>query len=236
MLATAKCLTGIFMTTMVSKGGCMGKVGYYRCDCGGAYFSDFVYEKGRCFWCGSDVEITSACYKYGGYHFEPCGKLEKVDDVSELVLVPDEELGFFDSDWGGRKRRHLYNRIAFYASVEDSECDIFRCLENGRLYVPCEHELFRFEGYRGSLADVTYVLDRITQENGKWFAEVKKCYPGEVFVREHTGDVWGWSGMTYNSLKAMLLEYYEIQIPKVSGLKLIKRTKNRTIYCLAVPH
>lgn len=214
----------------------MEQVGYYKCDCGEEYFSDFPYEKVTCLTCGEGIDRMALCYESGGHHFEPCGKLRKVNDFSELVLVSDEELGFFDSSWGGRTVRHLYNRRAFYLQMGDSDQDIFRCLENGRLYVPCEHELFRFEGYRGSLADVTYVLDHITQENGKWFAEIKKCYAGDAFEREHTGSLWGWSGMTYNSLKAMLLEYYEIQIPKVSGLKLIKRTKNRTIYCLAVPH
>ena len=32
----------------------------------------------------------------------------------------------------------------FYAASGDSQCDIFRCIENGKLYVPCANELFRY--------------------------------------------------------------------------------------------
>lgn len=33
----------------------------------------------------------------------------------------------------------------FYSASNDSQLDIFLCKENGKLYVPCEHELFQFE-------------------------------------------------------------------------------------------
>lgn len=34
-----------------------------------------------------------------------------------------------------------------YEDQEEEHClelDLFRCVENGKLYVPCEHELFEF--------------------------------------------------------------------------------------------
>lgn len=54
-----------------------------------------------------------------------------------------------------------------------------------------------------------YILDHITQENGKWFAEIKN---EEITKREHTGNIWGWDGMSYSSLKCILEEYYNIKI------------------------
>ena len=75
-----------------------------------------------------------------------------------------------------------------------------------------------------------YTLDHITKENGKWFAEIRQHKGNGVSTREHTGNLWGWNGMTYNSLKCMLAEYYNISIPKISELKLIKKTTCRKIY------
>lgn len=77
-----------------------------------------------------------------------------------------------------------------------------------------------------------YTLDHITQENGKWFAEVRKHNANGTSVREHTGDLWGWNGMTYNSLKCMLSEHYNIEIPTIKELKLIKRTACRKMYSI----
>lgn len=72
-----------------------------------------------------------------------------------------------------------------------------------------------------------YILDHITQENGKWFAEIKN---EEITKREHTGNIWGWDGMSYSSLKCVLEEYYNIKIPTIKELTLIKKTSNRKIY------
>lgn len=75
-----------------------------------------------------------------------------------------------------------------------------------------------------------YTLDHVTQENGKWFAEIRK-YNAKGFTREHTGELWGWNGMTYSSLKCMLLEYYNIRIPDIRELQ-FKRTMCGKIYLL----
>lgn len=77
-----------------------------------------------------------------------------------------------------------------------------------------------------------YTLDHITKEDGKWFAEVRKHNANGTSVREHTGDLWGWNGMTYNSLKCMLSENYNIELPPIKELQLIKRTSCRKIYSI----
>ena len=72
-----------------------------------------------------------------------------------------------------------------------------------------------------------YRIDHITQENGRWFVEIN-----ENGIKEHSGNLWGWDGMTYNSLRAILKKYYNIVIPPIKELTLIKRTVNRKIYTL----
>jgi hypothetical protein len=69
-------------------------------------------------------------------------------------------------------------------------------------------------------------LDHITKENGKWFAEIIN----ETGTREHTGNLWGWDGMTYNSLKCILSKYYNIILPPIKELKVLKKNANRTVY------
>lgn len=76
---------------------------------------------------------------------------------------------------------------------------------------------FCISGY-GGMKDV--YTDHITQENGKWFAEIKN---EEITKREHTGNIWGWDGMSYSSLKCILEEYYNIKIPTIKELILIKK-------------
>lgn len=75
-----------------------------------------------------------------------------------------------------------------------------------------------------------WTLDHITKENGKWFAELRKHNANGTSVKEHTGNLWGWNGMSYQSLKVMLNEYYNISLPSIKELKLIKRTQARAIY------
>ncbi len=94
---------------------------------------------------GSDMKKI---YEYGGKHFIPHSKLGKVNCLSNLLLRSDVELGFFDSDWGNRKIKYKYSHKKFYEAMGDSDMDIFKCVENGKLYIPCEHELFIYDGRR----------------------------------------------------------------------------------------
>ena len=58
-------------------------------------------------------------------------------------LRTDTELGFFTYDnIAGRTRKYRYNYKAFYAAAGNSTFDIFKCSENGKLYVPGAFELF----------------------------------------------------------------------------------------------
>ena len=82
---------------------------------------------------------------------------------------------------------------------------------------------------KGVLIMAKWILDHITKENGKWFAEVKS---EDITKREHTGNIWGWEGMNYNSLCVILKEYYNISLPSIKDLKILKKTSSRITYIL----
>lgn len=86
-------------------------------------------------------------FEYNGYHFKPVRKLKESEkkDICTFskYIRSDRELGICDYnvDW----KKHNYSWKDFYSASNDSQLDIFLCAENGKLYVPCEHELFQFE-------------------------------------------------------------------------------------------
>lgn len=103
-------------------------------------------------------ELEKLCFcdqsfEYGGMHFIPHSKLEKIYFLSDILLRSDFELGFHDYDYPekGRRSKFPYSHKSFYEAMNGSPMDIFRCIENGKLYIPCEHELFIYEGRRRSM-------------------------------------------------------------------------------------
>lgn len=74
-----------------------------------------------------------------------------------------------------------------------------------------------------------WILDHVTKENGKFYAEVKT---EDIAEREHTGNVFGWDGMSFSSLRCILREYYNIILPPIKEMKILKRTSARTTYIL----
>jgi hypothetical protein len=93
------------------------------------------------------VSLQEQTFEYGGYHFTPYrkfrGKSEKDFFAVSQKLRTDWELGLF-SDKNRKGYRADYSYDDFYAASTDKECDIFRCVETGRLYVPGANELFGF--------------------------------------------------------------------------------------------
>lgn len=83
---------------------------------------------------------------YGGNHFIPERAFTARDGdffkISRRLRL-DVELGIFnDGYWqGDRKGKISYSQAEFYRAATDKNCDLFRCVENGKLYVPCEHGL-----------------------------------------------------------------------------------------------
>ena len=82
------------------------------------------------------------CFSYGGFHFIPVRQFEKDEgDFFALSkrLEIDPALGLSAYK---ERQKFPYTHKDFYAATADKTCDIVRCLENGRLYVPGERELF----------------------------------------------------------------------------------------------
>ena len=85
-------------------------------------------------------------FEYNGYNFEPERKMKNSEkkDICTFSkrIKTDRELGMcdYDVEW----KKHNYNWKEFYEASGGSQLDLFRCVENGKLYVPCEHELFEF--------------------------------------------------------------------------------------------
>lgn len=76
-------------------------------------------------------------FKYNGYTFRPIGKM----GVS-FRLRRDKELGISAYEWSKGEK---YDYDKFYEASGNSRSDLFLCIENGNVYIPCINELFLFE-------------------------------------------------------------------------------------------
>ena len=95
--------------------------------------------------------VEDGVFVYGGHHFIPYGFFSKQEnnDLKKLTrnLRTDVDLGFFaDSNIAGRTQKYRYDYDEFYAAAGDHTFDIFKCTDNGKLYVPGAHELFEYMG------------------------------------------------------------------------------------------
>lgn len=90
-------------------------------------------------------ELGQEVFSYGGKHFIPERQFtSKEGDFFEInkKLRLDIELGIFDECyWQNVKSQVPYSYTDFYKASPNKECDLFRCVENGKLYVPCKHGL-----------------------------------------------------------------------------------------------
>lgn len=71
------------------------------------------------------------------------------------ILIGKYGICDYDVDW----KKHDYSWKDFYLASNDSQLDIFLCKENGKLYVPCEHELFQFEEKEHKLPTAKKIKD-----------------------------------------------------------------------------
>ena len=96
------------------------------------------------------MEVSN--FSYGAFHFVPYGKLRAGVTLAEIDLRNRTELRLWDDYFTGAYGEipsQNYSHKGFYEASGDSDKDIFLCLENWKLYVPCCHELMEFCGYRG---------------------------------------------------------------------------------------
>jgi len=91
-----------------------------------------------------------AVFEYGDKHFLPVGVTNKKTSLYKETknLQTDVELGYwhkrYESVYG--KAQNDYTHKGFYDACKNIPCDIFKCIENGKFYIPAENELFEYTG------------------------------------------------------------------------------------------
>ena len=80
-------------------------------------------------------------FEYGGKHFRPERHFRKNETFMVIAKHQrtDLELGFCEKGYA-YPSKYPYTHESFYEAAK-SDYDLFRCLENGKLYIPCEHDL-----------------------------------------------------------------------------------------------
>ena len=89
-------------------------------------------------------------FEYGGYHFLPVGITSQTATFNSLSRNIYSDLEFGICPKNSRKsvdiKKYNYDRVEFYSACNNIPCDIFRCVENNKLYIPGSNELFRYIG------------------------------------------------------------------------------------------
>jgi hypothetical protein len=89
-----------------------------------------------------EIQRNPAVFEFCGYHFKPHRKFEKRDGdffKQSRNIASEFAMGISNYDWG----KSDYSHAKFYETA-NSDADLFMCLETGKVYVPCENELFRY--------------------------------------------------------------------------------------------
>jgi len=121
-------------------------------------------------WVQKRVEIINefkknpAVFEYGNKHFLGVGILPPKRERNFKVDLRHDTSMTFATD-GGDKFQYNYHN--FMNAAKGSLCDIYKCYEDGKLYIPGENELFNYTGkYRG--------LEEATQAKKRTHKEVER--------------------------------------------------------------
>ncbi len=87
--------------------------------------------------------MTTEAFVYGGLHFVPerklTGKSSSFFAISKHLRM-DVELGLCKDNYA-YPSKYPYSYQDFMNASTERDCDLFRCVENGKLYIPCENDL-----------------------------------------------------------------------------------------------
>ena len=91
-----------------------------------------------------EIENTPHCFEYNHLHFVPVGNIPKGIDLKQTTenIKSDRDMGFSKYKWA----EQTYSHEDFYKASGSSNADVFKCLENGKNYLPGENELFEYMG------------------------------------------------------------------------------------------
>ena len=106
--------------------------------------------------------LSKRTFEYGGYNFFPVRKLEGAESgffaISKRISI-DTELGFCEEGYA-YPSKFPYSYDDFYKAAGGQEYDLFRCVENGKIYIPCHHDLqiYREEKNKTFEVEITETL------------------------------------------------------------------------------
>lgn len=117
-------------------------IGILKEDCYPAWLTDILE-------CEKAMKNPNT-FRYGEYHFLPVGNIPKNEPIykTSRYLHSDKDMRMWTETYEGvhGKANKIYSHSDFYKASGDSKCDVFKCLENRNLYLPDEHELFKYTG------------------------------------------------------------------------------------------
>ena len=106
--------------------------------------------------------LSKRTFEYGGYNFFPVRKLEGAESgffaISKRIAI-DAELGLCEEGYA-YPSKFPYSYDDFYKAAGGHEYDLFRCVENGKIYIPCHHDLqiYREEKNKTFEVEITETL------------------------------------------------------------------------------
>lgn len=110
-------------------------------------------------------------FEYGGYHFLPVGVVKGTNQLGYISrhITSDKDLGIWTNQYAERygKNKIDYKHKEFYKACNNVHCDIFKCLENGKVYIPAENELFEYTGEYTEYKEKAHTKPKKNKEVGR---------------------------------------------------------------------
>ena len=97
------------------------------------------------------IQDNPLVFEYGGKQFCPFRLFTKSEDSLHFIThhtERDSELGFWKKDLEGSKFPFVH--ADFYSAASVKKCDLFVCVDNGKLYCPCANEMYEWSGEIGN--------------------------------------------------------------------------------------
>lgn len=142
---------------------------------------------------------NNGAFEYGGYHFIPERQLTTEENSFASISKRqnlDIDLGFCRENYA-YPSKYPYSHESFYAASPDKTCDLFRCVENGKLYIPCENDLQEYMEHNPDRSLETFkrearlVLERLLAERFlSTFMEMPDSFIHAVLEDVYTDSAW----------------------------------------------
>ena len=178
-------------------------------------------------------ESNEKIFEYGGYHFIPERKFTAEENGFDKIsrrLKQDTEMGLCREGYA-YESKYPYSHDGFYAASPDKECDLFRCIENGKLYLPCENDLQEY------LAELT--AEKTTEE--KQQEPKEEIYYAFIYEKD-TDDRSGYRAYVLDKSSGRLLSVFREPVDQYETIlsemeKFEKNSTNRQYrYIRVEPH